>query len=300
MTKSTIRRRLSVVALVCGAALSTLSAQQRPPQPAPAAPAPAPQVQIGFCTNLRGLEAAKAAGFDYLELGTSELTNLPDADFDAAVQRIQQLGIQVPVTNLFLPGSVRVTGPDINPEQQMAYVQKAFSRLQRLGTQIVVFGSGGARRVPEGFSKEEAFTQLVAFGKRIAPEARARGITVAVEPLRSQESNIINTAGEGLDLVLAINDPGFELMIDFYHLAFEKEDPAIVIKARDHIKHLHMANPQGRVFPLVWDEHDYAQFFANLRAIGYRGRMSIEAQTPDLATNAPRSIALLRRAFQQP
>ena len=48
----------------------------------------------------------------------------------------------------------------------------AWARLARLGTQIVVFGSGGARRVPEGFSKEEAFKQLVEFGKRIAPEAR--------------------------------------------------------------------------------------------------------------------------------
>ena len=40
-----------------------------------------------------------------------------------------------------------------------------------------------------------------------------------------------------------------------------------------------MANPQGRVFPLTWDEFDYAPFFATLRAIGYSGRMSIEAST---------------------
>ena len=70
-----------------------------------------------------------------------------------------------------------------------------------------------------------------------------------IEPLRSQESNIINSAAEGFELVKAINDPNFELLIDFYHLASEKEDPAIILRANEHIRHLHMANPQGRVFP---------------------------------------------------
>ncbi len=152
--------------------------------------------------------------------------------------------------------------------------------------------------MPEGFSKQEAFKQLVDFGRRAADEARPYGITILVEPLRKQETNIINSAAEGLELVNAISHPNFQLMIDFYHLASEQEDPAIVLKARDHIRHLHTANPQGRVFPLKWEEFDYAPFFANLKAIGYDKRISVEASTTDLATQGPQSIALLRRAFQ--
>ena len=52
-----------------------------------------------------------------------------------------------------------------------------------------MFGSGGARRVPEGFPKEDAFEQFVEFGKRIAPEARAHGLTIAIEPLCRDETN---------------------------------------------------------------------------------------------------------------
>ena len=126
---------------------------------------------------------------------------------------------------------------------------------------------------------------------------QAHGITVVTEPLRRQETNIINTAAEGFALVKAIAHPNFELLVDFYHLASEKEDPQIILEARDHIRHLHMANPQGRVFPLTWDEFDYAPFFANLRTIGYAGRMSIEASSPDVPAQAPKSIELLRRAF---
>jgi D-psicose/D-tagatose/L-ribulose 3-epimerase len=256
------------------------------------------RVLVGYCVGLKGLETAKAAGFDYVELSVTEIAGLSDADFDAAVEHVKQIGIPTPNANLFLPGSIRLTGPQAtDPEQQMAYVKKAFARLNRLGVKIVCFGSGGARRVPDGFPKEEAFTQLAAFGKRIAPEARANGITVVIEPLRTQESNIINTAAEGFELVKAVNDPNFELLIDFYHLASEKEDPAIILQAREHIRHLHMANPQGRVFPLKWDEFDYAPFFANLRQIGYAGRISIEASSRDIPAEAPHAIALLRRAF---
>jgi D-psicose/D-tagatose/L-ribulose 3-epimerase len=261
----------------------------------------AAKVLVGYCIGLKGLETAKAAGFDYVELGTTEIAALSDSEFEEAVERAKQVGIPTPNANLFLPGTMRLTGPEaVDAEQQMVYVRKAFARLAKLGVKILCFGSGGARRVPDGFPKEEAFKQLVAFGKRIAPEARANGITVVIEPLRKQETNIINTTAEGLELVNAVADPNFELLVDFYHLASETEDPAIILRARDHIRHLHMANPQGRVFPLAWDEFDYAPFFANLRQIGYTGRISIEASSKDVPSEAPRAIALLRRAFVDP
>jgi D-psicose/D-tagatose/L-ribulose 3-epimerase len=211
---------------------------------------------------------------------------------------VKQAGIPTPNANLFLPSSMRLTGPQpTDREQLLAYVTKAFARLNRLGVKILCFGSGGARRVPDGFPKDEAFKQLVAFGKLIAPEARAQGITVVIEPLRQQETNIINTTAEGLALVNAVGDPNFELLVDFFHLASEKEDPAIIVRAGSHIRHLHMANPQGRVFPLDWNEFDYGPFFENLKKIGYTGRISVEASSKDVASEGPKSIALLRKAF---
>jgi len=257
------------------------------------------KVKVGYCTGLSNLEAAKAAGFDYVELPATEIASLSDADFDTAAAKIKQLGIATPVANLFLPSTLKVTGPQTDPEQQMAYVRKAFTRLSKLGTEIVVFGSGGARRVPDGFAKEEAFKQLVDFGRRAATEARLHGITIAIEPLRKEETNIINSAGEGLELVNAIADTNFQLMIDFHHLASEREDPAIVLRARDHIRHLHVANPNGRVFPQKWEEFDYAPFFANLKAIGYDKRISMEGRTTDLAAQGPVTVALLRKAFER-
>ena len=257
------------------------------------------RIQVGFCTGLKGIDAAKAAGFDYVELSTSEIAALSDADYESAAARLRQLRLPTPVANLFLPATLKVTGPDIDRDAQTRYVRKAFERLSRIGIGLVVFGSGGARRVPDGFESDAAFEQLVDFGRRAAVEAKRHDITIAIEPLRRQETNIINSAAEGLDLVKAVNHSNFQLMIDFYHLASEGEDPAVVLRAREHIRHLHMANPRDRVFPLAWDEYDYAPFFANLRAIGYSGRISVEATPKDLASEAPRAIALLRRAFER-
>jgi D-psicose/D-tagatose/L-ribulose 3-epimerase len=257
------------------------------------------KVHVGYCSTLKNIDAAKAAGFDYLELGTSEIAALSDDEFEKALAHITHVGLPVPVTNLFLPSTLKVTGPQIDRDQQMAYVKRAFARVARLGTEIVVFGSGGARRVPDGFPREDAFKQLVEFGRRVAPVARAHGLTLAIEPLRRQETNIINSAAEGLELVTAIGDPNFQLMVDFYHLASEKEDPEVLVRAREHIRHLHVANPQGRVFPLEWDEYDYAPFFGALRTIGYARRISVEGSAKDFPNDAPRAIALLRRAFER-
>jgi D-psicose/D-tagatose/L-ribulose 3-epimerase len=283
------------------ALISSLSFIPATPAPrsaeSPASMSSRAAVAVGYCVGLKDVAAAKAAGFDYVELSTTEIASLSDADFDKATEDLERLGIPVPVTNLFLPRTLKVTGPEIDRDQQMAYVRKAFARLSRLGTQIVVFGSGGARQIPDGFDKAEAWKQLVDFGQRIAPEAKAAGITIAIEPLRRQETNIVNSAREGLELVTAIGHPNFELMIDFYHLASEQEDPAIVLQANQHIRHLHTANPQGRVFPLSWNEFDYAPFFANLRKIGYDKRISVEASTKDLSGEAPKAIGLLRKAF---
>src|SRR3979411_432345 len=109
-------------------------------------------VQVGYCTSVKNVAAAKAAGFDYVEVGTSEIAALSDADFEKVLQDVRQIGLPTPAANLFLPATRTGTGPAIAREQQMAHVRKAFGRLSRLGTEIVVFGSGGARRVPDGFS----------------------------------------------------------------------------------------------------------------------------------------------------
>ena len=122
---------------------------------------------------------------------------------------------------------------------------------------------------------------------------------MAVEPLRRQETNTINSAAEGLAWVQAVGHPNFQLMVDFYHLASEKEDPAILVKAKKEIRHIHIANPTGRVFPLSAEEYDYSGFFDNLRKIKYQGGISVEGRAKDFDAEAPKALAFLRGRLQR-
>jgi sugar phosphate isomerase/epimerase len=251
---------------------------------------------IGVCLDADRFEAAQAAGFDYVEINASKVAALTDEEFQQLAAKVAQLRITVAAANVFLPGSIKLTGPEVDPGRQMAYVTSTMARLKRLGVKVQVLGSGGARRVPDGFSRDEAFNQLVDFCRRLAPIARENGITIAVEPLRRQETNIINTAREGLTLVRAVDRPEIRLVVDYYHLAEEGENPDILLEAGPLVVHTHIANPKGRVYPLSLDESPYGGFFSNLCKIGYQGRLSVEASTTDFAAQAPQSIALLRNA----
>ena len=256
----------------------------------------APRAQIGVCVDPDRFDAAQAAGFDYVETNASRVAALTDEEFQKLVAQVAQMKIPLAASMSFIPGAVKLTGPDVDPAKQMTYVTGVLGRLKQLGVKVVVFGSGGARRVPDGFSKEEAIAQLVDFCRRIAPVARDNGITIVVEPLRKQETNIINTAREGLALVKAVDRPEIRLLVDYYHLTEEGESPDIIADAGPLLAHAHIANPKGRVFPLSADESAYEGFFSNLCKIGYQGRLSVEASTKDFATEAPQAVALLRNA----
>ena len=255
------------------------------------------RVPIGAAIDADRFEAARAAGFDYVEINASKVAALTDDEFEQLAGRVSRLQVPVASANIFIPGGIKLVGPDIDPARQMAHVTATLTRLKRLGVSVVVLGSGGARRVPEGFSRDEAFTQFSDFCRRLAPVARAHGITIAVEPLRRQETNLINTVREGVAFVKAVDRPDIRLVVDFYHLSQEQESADVILEAGALVAHAHIANPQGRVYPLSEDEAAYGPFFASLCKIGYAGRLTIEASATDFATQAPLSLAMLRGAL---
>lgn len=259
--------------------------------------AAAEPIRIGLCSSsATEWAAAKRAGFDYIEVGVRTIAEMDDVAYERAKAAAREVGLPIPVANLFVPTELRLVGPEADLEKVLVYARKALARVAGLGVKTVVFGSGGARKVPDGFARERAWQQLVTFGKRVAPEAARHGITIAVEPLRREETNIINTAAEGLRYVEAVAHPSFQLMVDLYHLATEHEDAGIIVEAAPHIRHFHIANPHGRVYPLTADEFDYGPFFRALRRIGYEGGISVEGKTSNLAADGPRAVAFLRSA----
>jgi len=236
-------------------------------------------------------------GFDYAEPAGVKIMQLSASEFSATVERARDCRIHVEAMCTLLPADLKVVGPAVDLARLRDYVGRALARAEALGARTIMFGSPGSRNLPNGFSRDRAWAQLQEFLRWTGDEIvrNKYGSVIAIEPLRKAESNIINSVAEAYQLVLQTNHSKIQIVVDFFHLVEEGEDPKILLKVKDHIAHLHFANPRGgRVFPRQASENpDYAPFFANLRAIGYRGRLSLEAHTSDFHADAPRALAAL-------
>src|SRR5262249_3292168 len=147
-----------------------------------------------------------------------------------------------------------------------AYLEQNLDRCRQLGGRVVVWGSGGSRNVPPGFSRERAWEQIQEFLHVLGDIARRNNLMIGIEHLRKQESNIINSAGEALRLAREVNHPNIKMIVDFYHLRQENEDPEIIRQAQKEIVHLHFANPTGRRWPhSASEDPEYRRFFALIK-----------------------------------
>lgn len=267
----------------------------------PAATEPAPfrfgVAQFADVDPLQQADAIAAMGFDYLEPGLARTVALTEAQRDDARHRLQRLGIRVEGMNWFLPPELKVTGPAVDPIAVRAYVEQALGVAESFGASFVVFGSPASRSHPADFPRARAWQQLVEFLRLCGDviEQRGFGMVVAIEALRRPETNLVNTVAEALQLARDVGHAKVRIVVDFYHLAFENEDPDIVLQARDWLVHVQIAEPGERGYPLdATREPRYARFFGNLRRIGYRGGISLEGKPAAFTAEAPRSLQLLR------
>lgn len=256
--------------------LRTLAAAAAASLPRVELRAAAPQVQIGVCAPPRDLEKAQSYGFDYLEPAAAAVAAMSDADFQAFKSRVLASRLRCTSFNSFVRKQ-RVVGNDVNMDEVRSYLDLCLPRCRQLGGEIVVWGSAGSRNVPDGFPRERAWEQIKAFLHLAGDAARPHRLVIAIEPLRHQESNIINTGAEALRLVREVDHPNVRMIIDYYHMRVENEDPEIIWKARREIVHFHFANPQGRRWPKSPSEDpEYAKFFGLVKKIRFRGGISIE------------------------
>jgi sugar phosphate isomerase/epimerase len=253
---------------------------------------------FGAVDPLRDVKTVAGCGYDYIEPALSKAVALSPEALAAARRDVQAAGLRVETMNWFLPGGdIKLTGPAVDREQVRAYLERSLALAESFGAKVIVFGSPGARTVPEGFPREKAWAQLADF-LRLAGQvikSRGYGMTIGIEALRKPETNIVNSVAEALRLAREVDDPRVRLNVDFYHLAFENEDPDVVLQAGPLIAHVQIADPVQRGFPKgEAGEPRYRRFFDNLRKVGYRGRISVEAESKDLAGDCGPALQFLK------
>ncbi|MFC1761320.1 sugar phosphate isomerase/epimerase family protein [Planctomycetota bacterium] len=253
---------------------------------------------IGICTSVNNGSKMQPWGYDYIESGVKRLLvpQESDAQFQENLQEAKQSPLPIYSYNGFIPGSLKSTGPDADPIAVLAYAETAFRRAQQVGSQVIVFGSGGSRGVPEGFSYEKATQQFTALLMKMGPIAARYDITVVIEPLNRGECNFINTVTEGTAIARAVNHPNIRVLADFYHMLKEDEGPQSILDAGFLLAHCHIAEEEGRRAPGSHGEN-FVPYLLALKQIHYSGRISIECRWSKGAAfdkELPTAIAYLR------
>jgi sugar phosphate isomerase/epimerase len=262
-------------------------------------------MEIGACLNTNARDPAGVGtddialyaelGYDYVEVPLAQAMSLDEAGFERLLGQLARAGIPCRSCNNFLPARARITGPSVDLAAVMAYAAAALDRAARLGAEIVVFGSCGAKNVPPGFPAAQARRQLAPFLEKAAPLAAARGLTITVEPVNRMESNLIISEAEGLELAMQAAHPSVKLLVDYFHMALGSDNLECLRGRGEWLRHVHIARTLGRAYPAHPDEEDYAGFFARLKELGYAGRMSLEAKSENLRNDAGRALEILRK-----
>lgn len=251
--------------------------------------------QIGICTNVTNGEKMQQYGYSYVEEGVSHFLApiKSEEEFNKLLEEAANSPLPVKACNSFIPGNLKSVGADAVHNEVLEFAETAFRRAQRAGVEIIVFGSGGSRSIPEGFSREKARAQFVELGKKMSPIAQKYNVTIVLEPLNTTECNFINSVTEGGEIVKDINHPNFMLLADLYHMKMENEGPESIVKYGKLIKHVHLAEKQDRAVPGTFNE-DFRPYFNALKKIRYKGKLSIEARWKDFDTQIPVAITTIK------
>jgi sugar phosphate isomerase/epimerase len=240
-------------------------------------------MKFGVCYDVEMALEKFSPNADYIEVRGATICELEASAYGRVLEGIRDGRLKTYSCNALIDPSLRLTGEEVSFPAIEEYCDKLFYRLAEMGVTMLVFGSGKAKRVPDGFSRERAWDQLFRLGELLSDKAKPFGQTVAVEPLRYDEVNIVNTVDEGAYYVNCVGRDNFKLLVDFFHFDCNGEDFESLRRHKDLLVHAHFATPVVRNIPHTPEEWDFYRRCRDvLQEIGYRGSLSYEGRGKDL------------------
>lgn len=246
---------------------------------------------------LAGYRTALDIGYDFAECTVGLLMKLDETEIKTAASLFQKGEFRIEFCNSFIPSSNPVTGFDANIGKLREHAEKVMERMSMVGAGTVVFGSGAARRCPDGFSMEKALEQNYEFLMMCGDAGKKYGITTAVEPLNSSETNIFVTHIDGASMVRRCSHPNVKLLSDAYHMARENEDLSVLDTSISEIVHIHVAEPPDRKVPGCHGGEFLKEYAKKIVSLGYSGTVSVECGFDDFSIDCAKALKFLQENF---
>ena len=177
-------------------------------------------------------------------------------------------------------------------ENAFEYTRSLIELAADAGAPVVVGPMYSAVGKERGADPATEWRRAVDGIKRAAEVAEEHGVRLAVEPLNRYETDLVNTAEQGLGLCDEVGSDAVGLLLDTYHLNIEEKHPADAIRlAGDRLFHFHACeNDRGTpgTGHIEWES-----VLGALGDIGYEGHLVIESFTPKVVAIA-RAVSLWR------
>lgn len=252
----------------------------------------------------------KEIGYDFWEgnVGSVFDPTKDDAWWREQRDRLRAYPLPLRSCNGFIPGKFRLTGPKADPAPALDYAETVLRRAEELGVVSIVFGSGGARNVPGDMcgpkesrpDPEQGRDQYAAFCAALAKRvADLKTTTVAIEPLRPKESNVVNYVWQAEQIAREVASPRVKVLADLFHMMMGREEADSIRRTGADLVHCHIASYGTRDFPGAQPESiaRFRPYFEALDEIGYAGGISCECgwgKPEDLRQNLTVALETLK------
>jgi len=112
--------------------------------------------------------------------------------------------------------------------------------------------------------------------RRLGERAAASGITLGLEVVNRYETNVLNTAAQGVAFCRRVGLPNVRVHLDCYHMNIEEADLAAAItETGDYLGYFHTGD-SNRGY-LGSGSIDFSRIFRALASIGYDGPITYES-----------------------
>lgn len=174
------------------------------------------------------------------------------------------------------PPGLHLTTPDEGLRRRSwNYLRRLIDLCADLGGGVLVLGSPRQRSATGGLSPDEAKQHLVAGLAETAPYAAECGCCLLMEALSPDQTDVVTSLEEAVDIVRQVNHPGLRTMFDSHNAVAESQPHDVLIdRYFEWIRHVHLNEMDGGA-PGTGG-YDFGPVLRMLKRRGYRGWVSLE------------------------
>ena len=245
-----------------------------------------------------GYQGIEIAPFSLVKEGVEELGSVRRREM---VRTMKAAGIECAGLHWLLsppPPGLHVTTSDQELRRKSwAYVEKLIDFCGDLGGTVMVFGSPKGRSTTAGQSVVEAKNHLADGLAGVADHAQRRGVKILLESLGHDQTDVVNTLAETVELLDRIAHPAIQTMFDFHNTTDETEPfPHLIEKFFSRIHHVHVQEMDGRYLGSGTAENEFFASFRKLKDLRFEKWISVEVFdfSPGAETLAAESLKTLR------